>query len=110
MVNLNDSNRNKRTEKVSLYIVLLFVQNLLLLAFLLLLLNCCAVDLAFEQTARRGAGVPAGVFIRELVILLTRRINLRRKGKFFSLIFYPTSFSSNHCPSSLVGYVNGGQL
>ena len=40
----------------------------------------------------------------------TKRINQKRKGNFFSSFFYPTSFRSNYCSSSLVGYGNGRRL
>ena len=40
----------------------------------------------------------------------TIRMNQNRKGKFFSSFFYPTSFRSNCCCSSLVRYNNGGRL
>jgi len=109
MVNLNVNDRYEATEKVSLYIFLLSIPHLLFLTLVLLLLDCCAVYLTFEQIIWRGAVVSGDVVFRELGIF-ERRINLKRKGKFFSLFFYPTSFPFNHWSSSLVGYVNGRRL
>ena len=109
MVNLNVNDRYEATEKVSLYIFLLSIPHLLFLTLVLLLLDCCAVYLTFEQIIWRGAVVSGDVVLRELGIF-ERRINLKRKGKFFSLFFYPTSFPFNHWSSSLVGYVNGRRL
>ena len=98
MVDLDDDHKiDKCTEKVSSYVLLLFIQHLLLLILVLLLLDCCAVDLTFKQTVRRGAVVPVNVVVRGLGILWTKRINLKRKGKLFSLLFYPTSFPSAYC-------------
>ena len=65
MVDLNVNNRYKCTEKVSLYIFLLSIQNLLFLTLVLLLLNCCAVDLTFEQIVRYRVVVPVDVLVRE---------------------------------------------
>ena len=65
---MNDHDTVERKEKVSSYMLLLFFQHLLLLTRVLLPLNCCAVDLTFEQTVRRRAVVPVDVVVRDLGI------------------------------------------
>ena len=76
---MNDHDTDGRTEKVSLHVLLLFIKHLLLLTLVLLLLDCSAVDLTFDQTVRRRAVVPVDVVVRELGILWTERINRKRK-------------------------------
>ena len=68
MVDVNNHDTDKRTKKVSSHVLLLFFQHLLLLTRVILLLDCCAVDLTFEQTVRRRAVVPVDVVVRELRI------------------------------------------
>ena len=69
MVDLNVHDMDERTEKVSLYIFLLFIQHILLLTFVLLLLDCCTANLIFEQTVQHRAVVPVDVVVQELWIL-----------------------------------------
>ena len=75
MVDLYVHDMNKRTEKISSYIFLLFIQHILLLTLFLLLLNCCVANLIFKQTVQHWAVVPVNVVIQELGILWTKRIS-----------------------------------
>ena len=69
MVDLYVHDMNKRTEKISSYIFLLFIQHILLLTFVLLLLDCCATNLIFEQTVQHRAVVTVNVIVQELGVL-----------------------------------------
>ena len=95
MVDLNVHDMDERTEKLSSFIFLRFIQYILLLTFVLLLLDSCAANLIFEQTAQHRAVVPVDVVVQELGILWTKRISRNRKGKFISSFFRSTSFPSN---------------
>ena len=82
MVNLNVYDIDEHEEKVSLHIFPLFIQHILLLTIVLLLLNCCATNLIFEQTIQRRAIVPVDIVVQELGISRTKRISQNRKGNF----------------------------
>ena len=85
---MNDHDTDERTEKVTWHALLLFMKHLLLLTLVLLLLDCCAVDLTFDQTVRHRAVVPVDVVVRKLGILWTKRINEKEKvsSSLYSLI------------------------
>ena len=68
MVDLKVNDRYERTEKVSLYNFLPSIQYFLFLTLVLLLLDCCAVDLTFEQSVWYRAPVPVNIVVRELGI------------------------------------------
>ena len=68
MVDLNDHDTDKRTENISSYILLLFLQHMFLLTLVLLILNFFAVNLTFNQTIRCLAIMPVVVVVQELGI------------------------------------------
>ena len=78
MVDLNVQDMDERTEKVSSYIFLPFIHYILLLTRVLLLLDCCAAHLIFEQTVRHWDVVPVDVVVQELGILWTKWMSRKR--------------------------------